>query len=302
MAKRISVSERQPPKKSPAASALIGGTTRDGLVIVSPRDLKPNPYQPRESFPDDTLKELAASIAQDGLIQPLSVRPCGNGKYQIIAGERRWRAAKLAKLRQLPAVINDCSDEDMELLALEENLHREDLNDVDRSRALTSLKDKLDLTWSELAKRVGLSRRRVLMLAGLQNLPEDVQKQIAAGKLTEKHGRALGRLETVKEQLQFAKAVQREELSGDRAIAAARLLQKDGGSIDRAVKAVTKPKAAPTRGTRITRASTAAAQFKEALGTVDPDKLSAAERRRLAADCASVIEATQRLVGQLDKE
>ena len=302
MAKRISVSERQPPKKSPAASALIGGTTRDGLVIVSPRDLKPNPYQPRESFPDDTLKELAASIAQDGLIQPLSVHPCGNGKYQIIAGERRWRAAKLAKLRQLPAVINDCSDEDMELLALEENLHREDLNDVDRSRALTSLKDKLDLTWSELAKRVGLSRRRVLMLAGLQNLPEDIQKQIAAGKLTEKHGRALGRLETVKEQFQFAKAVQREELSGDRAIAAARLLQKDGGSIDRAVKAVTKPKAAPTRGTRITRASTAAAQFKEALGTVDPDKLSAAERRRLAADCASVIEATQRLVGQLDKE
>ena len=85
-------------------------------------------------------------------------------------------------------------------------------------------------------------------------------------------------------------------------IAAARLLQKDGGSIDRAVKAVAKPKAAPTRGTRITRASTAAAQFKEALGTVDSDKLSAAERRRLAADCASVIEATQRLVEQLDKE
>lgn len=270
--------------------------------MVSPRDLEPNPYQPRESFPDDTLKELAASIAQDGLIQPLSVRPCGNGKYQIIAGERRWRAAKLAKLRQLPAVINDCADEDMELLALEENLHREDLNDVDRSRALTSLKDKLDLTWSELAKRVGLSRRRVLMLAGLQDLPEDIQKQIAAGKLTEKHSRALGRLETVREQRQFAKAVQREELSGDRAIAAARLLQKDGGSIDRAVKAVAKPKAAPTRGTRITRVSTAAAQFKEALGTVDPDKLSATERRRLAADCASVIEATQRLVEQLDKE
>ena len=270
--------------------------------MISPRDLEPNPYQPRESFPDDTLKELAASIAQDGLIQPLSVRPCGNGKYQIIAGERRWRAAKLAKLRQLPAVINDCADEDMELLALEENLHREDLNDVDRSRALTSLKDKLDLTWSELAKRVGLSRRRVLMLAGLQDLPEDIQKQIAAGKLTEKHSRALGRLETVRKQRQFAKAVQREELSGDRAIAAARLLQKDGGSIDRAVKAVAKPKAAPTRGTRITRASTAAAQFKGALGTVDPDKLSTAERKRLAADCASVIEATQRLVEQLDKE
>jgi len=302
---RTRVSERQPPKKAPAAAALLagGGAGRDGLVMVSPGSLSPNPFQPRTEFPEEALKDLAASIAQDGIIEPLVVRPLVDGKYQIIAGERRWRASKLAKLKQLPAVIRECSDQEMELLALEENLHREDLNDMDRSRALSSLKEKLGLTWDQLAKRVHLSKRRVLMLAGLQDLPEDLQGQVAEGKLTEKHARALGGLESATQQRQFASAIQKEGLSGDRAIKAAQLLQKDPeADIKAAVKAVAKPKAAPKRNSRSERTSRAAQQFTEALAAVEPEKLTLAERKRLAAELAALGEAVQKIVGQLTGE
>ncbi len=269
--------------------------------MVSPRDLEPNPYQPRGSFDQEKLKELAASIAQDGVIEPIVVRPRDNGKYQIVAGERRWRAAQFAKLKQLPVIINDCSDADMELLALEENLHRADLNDVDRGKALKSLKVRLNLTWDQLGRRMGLSRRRVLMLAGLADLPEEIQEQIEQGRLTEKHSRALSRLKDARQQKQFLEVVQREQISGDRAISAAKLLQKDpSGNVERAVKAVARPAAAAAKGgTHGTRARAAGSQFLEALSKVDPDKLSAAERKLLAADLASLIETAQRVMKQL---
>ena len=301
MAKRVSIAERQLPKKALAASVFMPETAREGLVMVSPRDLQPNPYQPRGSFNEEHLKELANSVTQDGIIEPIVVRPHGNGKYQIIAGERRWRAAQIAKLRQLPAIINDCSDEDMELLALEENLHREDLNDVDRGRALKSIKSKRNLTWEQLGKRVGLSRRRVLMLAGLANLPEDIQKQIAQGKLTEKHSRSLNRLKGHEQQRQFLEVVQREKLSGDRAIAVAKRLQEDpSGDIQRAVEAVVKPITAPSEHSRSVRVSQAAAQFKKALDAVHPDNLSAAERQCLATELHVLIVTAQRAVEQLN--
>ena len=271
--------------------------------MISPQDLTPNPYQPRASFDEERLQELAASVAQDGIIEPIVVRPDGNGKYQIIAGERRWRAAKIAKLTQLPAIIRDCSDEETELLALEENLHREDLNDVDRGKALKSIREKLSLTWEQLGKRVGLSRRRVLMLAGLADLPEDVQKQIAEGTLTEKHSRALGRFQDSEQQRQFLEVIQREQLSGDRAIQAARLLQKDPErDMERAVQAVAKPKATPKEDARSVRASNAGAQFMTALNSVELNKLSPTERKRLAGELTVVIQAAQQVVEQLGQE
>jgi len=271
--------------------------------MISPQDLTPNPYQPRASFDEEQLQELAASVAQDGIIEPIVVRPDGNGKYQIIAGERRWRAAKIAKLTQLPAIIRDCSDEETELLALEENLHREDLNDVDRGKALKSIREKLSLTWEQLGKRVGLSRRRVLMLAGLADLPEDVQKQIAEGTLTEKHSRALGRFQDSEQQRQFLEVIQREQLSGDRAIQAARLLQKDPErDMERAVQAVAKPKATPKEDARSVRASNAGAQFMTALNSVELNKLSPTERKRLAGELTVVIQAAQQVVEQLGQE
>jgi len=304
---RTPISKRQAPKKAPAAAAafLSGSATagRDGLLSLSPAALSPNPFQPRTDFPEESLKELAASIARDGILEPLVVRPNGDGQYQIIAGERRWRAAKLAKLAQVPAVARECSDEEMELLALEENLHREDLNAMDRSRALSGLKDKLGLTWERVADRVHLSRRRVLMLAGLQDLPEDLQGLLSEGALTEKHARALGGLQGVREQRQFAKAVQAEGLSGDRAIKAAQRLQKDPErDIRAAVQSAAKPKASPKRNARTERTSKAAAQLKEALEVVEPDRLTAAERKRLAGELMALGKAVREMVEQLGGE
>ena len=299
MAKRVSIAERQTtPKKAPAAPALLTHRSREGLVMVSPRDLEPNPFQPRRSFGEEKLQELAASIAQDGIIEPIVARQGTNGKYQIVAGERRWRAAQIAKLKQLPIVLNNCSDSEMEILALEENLHREDLNDLDRGRALKTLRDKLNLTWEQLGKRMGLSRRRVLMLAGLADLPEAIQAEVQAGRLTEKHTRALGQLKDAGQQQEFVQAVQREQLSGDRAISAARILQKDArGDVDKAVRAVAKPaaKGKPQRS----RVHTAGTQLLGALRQVEPAKLSAAERKSLATELASLIEAAQKVIKQL---
>ncbi len=299
MAKRVSIAERQTtPKKAPAAPALLTHRSREGLVMVSPRDLEPNPFQPRRSFGEEKLQELAASIAQDGIIEPIVARQGTNGKYQIVAGERRWRAAQIAKLKQLPIVLNNCSDSEMEILALEENLHREDLNDVDRGRALKTLRDKLNLTWEQLGKRMGLSRRRVLMLAGLADLPEAIQAEVQAGRLTEKHTRALGQLKDAGQQQEFVQAVQREQLSGDRAISAARILQKDArGDVDKAVRAVAKP--AAKGKPQSSRVHTAGTQLLGALRQVEPAKLSAAERKSLATELASLIEAAQKVIKQL---
>lgn len=301
MAKRVSIAERQTaPKKAPPAPALLTHRSREGLVMVSPRDLEPNPFQPRRSFGEEKLKELAASIAQDGIIEPIVARQGTNGKYQIVAGERRWRAAQLAKLKQLPIVLNNCSDAEMEILALEENLHREDLNDVDRGRALKTLRDKLDLTWEQLGKRMGLSRRRVLMLAGLTDLPEEVQTEIEQGRLTEKHSRALSQLKDAKQQQHFLEAVQREQLSGDRAISAAKILQQDpSGNVERAVKAVAKPAKKEKGDPHGAQVRSAGSQLLGALSKVEPARLSPAERKTLATELASLIEAAQQLMKQL---
>ena len=143
--------------------------------LIPIENVTPNPDQPRQTLGD--LSELVSSIREKGVLEPLLVRKVG-GRYQIIAGERRWRAAQIARVKSIPVVINRCSEEEMEILALEENLHREDLNDVDRGIALRSLKAHLNFTWEQFGKRVGLSRRRVLMLAGLADLPEEIQTQI----------------------------------------------------------------------------------------------------------------------------
>jgi ParB family chromosome partitioning protein len=303
MAKRVTIDERQKTaRKTPPKPTILAGAPREGLVMISPRDLEPNPFQPRGYIDEEKLGELAASIVQDGIIEPLVARPGSNGKYQIIAGERRWRAAQIAKLSTLPVVINPCSDEEMEILALEENLHREDLNDVDRGKALRSLKTHLDLTWEQLGKRVGLSRRRVLMLAGLADLPEDIQTQIEQGKLTEKHSRAISQLKDPKQQKRFIEAIQREKISGDRAISAARLVQKDPEvSIEQAVKSVVRP--APKANTNVqgSRVQAAGRGLTEALAQIQPGKMSSTERNQLASELAALAQSIQEVVEQLKK-
>lgn len=303
MAKRVTINERQKTaRKTPPKPTILAGAPREGMVMVSPRDLEPNPFQPRTHMDEEKLNELAVSISQDGIIEPLVARPGRNGKYQIIAGERRWRAAQIAKLRALPVVINPCSDEEMEILALEENLHREDLNDVDRGKALRSLKGHLNLTWEQLGKRVGLSRRRVLMLAGLADLPEEIQTQIEQGKLTEKHSRAISRLENPKEQKQFIEAIQREKISGDRAISATRLMQEDPKiSIDQAVKSVVRPTPKARTNVHGSRVRAAGRGLTEALAQIQPGKMSSTERNQLASELTSLAQTIQSAVEQLKK-
>ena len=191
----------------------VAGLTVEEVLLDS---IEPNPYQPRDIVEeDDALRELAASIRERGVLQPIRIRPHA-GKYQLIAGERRWRACRLAGLAAIPAVIAETDDDGMRVEALIENLQREDLNDIERARALRQLKEALSLTWDEVAAKVGLTRRSVMRIVGLMSLPEPVQALIGAGKLTEKHGRALRQLATAPEQqLRFADEVVARGLSGD---------------------------------------------------------------------------------------
>ncbi len=159
-------------------------------IVVSVDEISPNARQPRHSFNPDRLQELANSIAQDGLVQPVVVRRLAGG-YELIAGERRWRAAKLAGLRQIPAIVRDVDDQEALLLAIVENVVRADLNPVEVARGYASLVDELGLGASDVARRVGRSRAAVANTLRLLDLPDEVLESITRGDLTEGHGRAI---------------------------------------------------------------------------------------------------------------
>ena len=153
--------------------------------------IAPNPRQPRQSFDQDSLHGLAESVRERGVLQPVLVRPCPGGTYELIAGERRWRAAQLAGLEMLPAVVAPHEDRESLELALIENMAREDLNPIEEARACSLLVDELGLTREEVGKRVGRSRVAVSNLMRLLDLPDEVLDLLVAGRLSEGHGRAL---------------------------------------------------------------------------------------------------------------
>ena len=161
-----------------------------GMVRIKIDKLIPNPNQPRKTFFEQTISELAESIKEHGVLSPIIVRPAGD-KYEIVAGERRYKASGEAGLKEIPAIIKNVSNGDARIISLIENIQREDLNDIDRASALRDLKENLSLTWIELGKRLGLSRNRVIELVNLLDLPEEVKEDIRQKKLTAKHGRAL---------------------------------------------------------------------------------------------------------------
>ena len=152
--------------------------------------LRPGKHQPRERMPDAGLQELAASIKETGVLQPVIVRKQGRG-YEIVMGERRWRAAGLAGLRTVPAVVREIDDADALAMALAENLQREDLNPVEKARAFKQLIDTLGLTQAQAAGRLGLSRTAVSNTLRLLELPAKVKDMVASGRLTAGHARAL---------------------------------------------------------------------------------------------------------------
>jgi ParB family transcriptional regulator, chromosome partitioning protein len=175
-------------------------------------EIVPNPRQPRQSFDEDTLDELAASIRAVGLLQPVVVRQVG-GHYEIVMGERRWRACQQAGLTAIPSIVRATSDDDLLRNALIENLHREQLNPLEEAAAYQQLLDDFAVTHDELARRVGRSRPHISNTIRLLNLPAGVQKRVAAGILSAGHARALLSLDDPQAQEELSHRVVAEGLS-----------------------------------------------------------------------------------------
>ncbi len=169
---------------TPVASA-------NDLSDIPVADISPLPGQPRTHFDEEALDQLAASIAQRGVIQPIIVTPAGKGRYRLVAGERRWRAAQRARLHAIPAIVRDLDEREVMALALIENLQREDLNPVEEARAYQKLSDDEGMTQAEIAKLVDKSRSHVANFQRLLALPDDVLALVADSKLTMGHAKAL---------------------------------------------------------------------------------------------------------------
>lgn len=161
------------------------------LVTIATTAITPNPNQPRKRFDEDSIAELASSVAEAGIIQPLLVRELPAGRYELIAGERRWRAARAAGLEEVPAIVRDENEAERLQLALMENVAREDLNAVDAARACAALVEDLGVSREELGRKVGRSRSAVSNLIRLLDLPDEALELIATGNLSEGHGRAI---------------------------------------------------------------------------------------------------------------
>ncbi len=169
--------------------------------------VEPNPDQPRQDFNEDELQSLAESIRVHGVIQPLTVRETGDGYYQIIAGERRWRASRLAGLTEIPALVIEADDKTAKELALIENLQRQDLNSVEEALGYQSLMDDFGLTQEEAAERVGKSRSAVANALRLLTLDEKVLEMIRVGSITAGHARAILMLKSEKKQVEAAQKI-----------------------------------------------------------------------------------------------
>lgn len=185
-----------------------------GKAVTLPIDeVQPNKEQPRKQFDDEALSELSASIAQHGVLQPLLVRPMAGGGYQIVAGERRWRASRMAGLTEVPAVIRELDDKEAAELALIENLQREDLNPMEEALGYQTLMQSYGLTQEETAKIVNKSRPAVANALRLLKLPESVSQLVAAGTLSAGHARAILSFETPEQQLEMADLVIKKDAS-----------------------------------------------------------------------------------------
>lgn len=188
-----------------------GGSSAINEIRIE--DIKPNPHQPRRTFDEETLSELASSIKELGVVQPLSVRDMGDGTYQIIAGERRWRAAGIAGLATVPAYVRSASDSEVTEMALIENIQREDLNAIEVALAFRNLIDTYNLTQERLSERLGKKRATIANHLRLLKLPAEIQLGLRDHKLEMGHARALLSVDNPKQQLKLYNLILKEGLS-----------------------------------------------------------------------------------------
>lgn len=207
--------------------ALMGDTSlqaaqEGGSLLLPISQVEPGLNQPRKRFDDDSLADLSASIQEHGILQPLTVRRLSTGYYQIIAGERRWRAAKLAGLREVPAVVIEADDRKVMELGLVENLQREDLNPMEEAQGYLALLTDYGLSQEEVARRMGKSRPAVANALRLTALPPAVREMLINGAISAGHGRAILMVEGEQAQMAFAHKIVEEGLSVRQAEAKAR--------------------------------------------------------------------------------
>ena len=219
-------------EETPAAASAVPETPTEISVAV----IAPNRFQPRREFDEAALEELRESIARHGILQPLSVRAVGDGKYELIAGERRLRAARLAGRTTVPVVVRTASDAEMAEMALIENIQREDLNPIEEAHAYEQLLTKFRLSQEELARRVARSRSAIANSVRLLRLAEEVQAFIANGVLSMGQTRPLLALESKTLQREAAEYIQEHELSARGAEALVKRLLKDPNVLKKAAQ------------------------------------------------------------------
>ena len=203
---------------------------QSGVTRLKIRDIEPNPDQPRKNFDKAALDALASSIKEHGVIQPILVKPEKGGIYIIIAGERRWRAAKLAGLKEMPCIIGEYTEKEIMEVALIENLQREDLNPIEESEGYKKLMDTFALTQEEVSQRVGKSRSAVANALRLNQLSDTVKKMVVDGKISAGHARAILSLEKESDRLILAEKIEKDGLSVRQAEAAAAVIAKNRGT------------------------------------------------------------------------
>ena len=192
---------------------ILDSTSIDEIVELPVDELRPNPYQPRKVFDEEKLKELAESIKEHGIFQPIIVKRSSIKGYEIIAGERRVKASKMIGLEKIPAIVRDFTDQQMMEIALLENLQRENLNAIEEATAYRNLLDAMEVTQEELARRLGKSRTHITNMLGLLSLPEEVKDMMIEEKISMSHARVLSKLENKEEIVRLANKIVDENLN-----------------------------------------------------------------------------------------
>ena len=199
-------------KKQTKETTVESPSEESGVLYVSIDDIRPNAAQPRKNFDEEKLEELAASIERHGVIQPVVLRRLGKG-YELVAGERRWRAARIAGLKEVPCIVKELSDEENMLLAIIENMQREDLNPIEEAEGLKKMIETYGLTQEQVSYSIGKSRPYITNSLRLLKLPGRVQDLTAEGKITTGHARALASVKSQQKQIDLAIRAAKEGLS-----------------------------------------------------------------------------------------